>query len=79
MKKQLLLWGGASSLILLASAVVSISMGAASLPLSQVWLILLHQLPGMSDLVAVTWPDSSEQIVMKVRFPRVILAILVGA
>ncbi|MGZ0050081.1 FecCD family ABC transporter permease [Brevibacillus gelatini] len=79
MKKQWLLWGGAGSLVLLVSVVVSISLGAASLPLSQVWLILLHQLPGMSEWIPVTWPESSEQIVMKVRFPRVVLAILIGA
>ncbi|MGG4416099.1 FecCD family ABC transporter permease [Brevibacillus agri] len=79
MKKQWLIWGGASSLVLLVSVVVSISMGAASLSLSQVWLILLHQLPGMSEWIPATWPESSEQIVMKVRFPRVVLAILIGA
>jgi len=42
-------------------------------------LILMHQLPGLGDLIPVSWPESSEQIVMKIRFPRVILAVLVGA
>ncbi|GED70520.1 corrinoid ABC transporter permease [Brevibacillus reuszeri] len=64
---------------MLASMVVSISLGSAQLPLSQVWLILLHQLPGLSDVIPVSWPESFEQIVMKIRFPRVILAVLVGA
>lgn len=59
--------------------VVSISLGSAQLPLSEVWLILMHQLPGLGDLIPVSWPESSEQIVMKIRFPRVILAVLVGA
>lgn len=66
-------------LVLSASVVISISLGAANLPLSQVWLILLHQVPGFSELVPASWPQSAEQIVMKVRFPRVVLAILVGA
>ncbi|WP_312117484.1 FecCD family ABC transporter permease [Brevibacillus reuszeri] len=79
MKRRLLLWGGAGCLTLLASMVVSISLGSAQLPLSQVWLILLHQLPGLSDVIPVSWPESFEQIVMKIRFPRVILAVLVGA
>ncbi|MFS0558000.1 FecCD family ABC transporter permease [Brevibacillus sp. 179-C9.3 HS] len=79
MKKRLIVWGGVSSLVLLASVVISISMGAAHLPISQVWLILLHQIPGLSEWVTVTWPESSEQIVMKVRFPRVVLAVLIGA
>lgn len=64
---------------MLASMVVSISLGSAQLPLSEVWLILMHQLPGLGDLIPVSWPESSEQIVMKIRFPRVILAVLVGA
>jgi len=59
--------------------VVSISLGSAQLPLSEVWLILMHQLPGLGDMIPVSWPESSEQIVMKIRFPRVILAVLVGA
>ncbi|GIO10119.1 corrinoid ABC transporter permease [Brevibacillus reuszeri] len=42
-------------------------------------MILMHQLPGLGDLIPVSWPESSEQIVMKIRFPRVILAVLVGA
>lgn len=79
MKGRLLVWGGVGCLILLASVVISISLGAAKLPLSEVWLILLHHVPGLSSLVPVSWPESSEQIVMKVRFPRVVLAVLVGA
>ncbi|MFD2370981.1 FecCD family ABC transporter permease [Brevibacillus sp. GCM10020057] len=79
MKQRLVIWGAAGILLLVASIVISISLGAASLPLSQVWLILLHQVPGFSDLVPAGWPQSAEQIVMKVRFPRVVLAVLVGA
>ncbi len=66
-------------LLLLLSMVVSLSMGAAHLPISHVWLILLHNIPWVGDAVPVTWPESSEQIIMKVRFPRVMLGILVGA
>lgn len=79
MKGRLIVWGGAGFLLLLASVIISISLGAANLPLSQVWLILLHQVPGFSEMVPVSWPESAEQIVMKVRFPRVVLAVLVGA
>ena len=79
MKRRLWLWGGVACLTLLASMVVSISLGSAQLPLSEVWLVLMHQLPGLGDLIPVSWPESSEQIVMKIRFPRVILAVLVGA
>lgn len=79
MKGRLLFWSGVGGLLLLLSMVLSISMGAANLPPSQVWLILLHQIPVVGDFISVSWPESAEQIVMKVRFPRVILAVLVGA
>jgi iron complex transport system permease protein len=79
MKRKLLIWGGAGILLLLLSIVLSVSMGSASLPLSQVWRILLHQLPWVGKYVTVDWPESSEQIIMMVRLPRIMLGILVGA
>jgi iron complex transport system permease protein len=78
MKKKLLLWGGAGMLLLLLSIVISLSMGSARLPISHVWLILLHHIPFVGDWVQVQWPESSEQIIVKVRFPRIMLGILVG-
>lgn len=66
-------------MLLLFSIVVSLSLGSAQLPLAQVWRILWHQLPIIGDWVTVDWPVSSEQIIAKVRLPRVLLAILVGA
>lgn len=65
--------------LLFLSVGTSLSLGSADLPLSQVWGILLHQIPGAGMLVSADWPQSAEQIVLKVRFPRVLLAILVGA
>jgi iron complex transport system permease protein len=79
MNRKLLFWGGVGVLLLLLSIILSVSMGTAALPLSQVWRIMLHQLPGIGGLIPVDWPESSEQIIMKVRFPRVVLALLVGA
>ncbi len=54
-------------------------MGTASLPISQVWGILWHQLPFVGHWVTPDWPVSSEQIILKVRLPRILLAILIGA
>jgi len=56
-----------------------LSIGSAQLALSEVWGILVHQLPWIGERVPVVWADSSEQIILKVRLPRVLLAILVGA
>ncbi|WP_166242202.1 iron chelate uptake ABC transporter family permease subunit [Paenibacillus turpanensis] len=79
MKLRLWLWGGAGICLLLLSIVVTVSMGTASLPLREVWRILLHSVPGVDGWMIRDWADTSEQIVMKVRFPRVVLAVLVGA
>lgn len=79
MSRKLGVWGGAGLALLLLSAVVSLSLGTARLPLGHVWGILWHQLPVVGDGVRADWPVSSEQIVLKVRLPRVLLAILVGA
>lgn len=73
------MWGGVGFILLLLSIVVSVSMGAAQLPISDVWGILWRQIPAVGHLVSVDWPESSEQIILMVRLPRVILAILVGA
>lgn len=74
-----MLWGGAGFTLLLVSVVVSLSMGTARLPLTEVWGILWQQLPLVGDWVTPDWPISSEQIILKVRLPRVLLAILVGS
>jgi iron complex transport system permease protein len=79
MRRRLLIWGGGAIALLLFSIIVSLSLGSARLPLGDVWRIIVHQLPGVKSLITPDWPDAYEQIVMKVRFSRVILAVLVGA
>lgn len=78
-KKSLYLWGGLGVLLLIISMVVSLSIGSAQLSFREVWSILLKQLPIVGDYLIPSWKVSSEQIILKVRLPRVILAILVGA
>ena len=41
--------------------------------------MLLHRLPGIGDSIVPGWEASSEQILMKVRLPRILLGMLVGA
>lgn len=79
MRRKVAVWGGAGCALLLLSAVVSLSMGSAKLPLSHVWNVLIHNIPFIGDHIKVSWAESSEQIIMKVRLPRVLLALLVGA
>jgi iron complex transport system permease protein len=79
MKRKLTLYIGAALLLLFFSILVSLSLGSAHIPLMDVWRILLHKLPYMDKLMTVNWDLADEQIVLKVRFPRVVLAIAVGA
>jgi iron complex transport system permease protein len=77
--RKWLLWGGAGLLLLLLSLVVSVSIGSASLTVSSVWRILLSIIPWAGDGVTPDWPVSHEQIVLQVRLPRIVLALIVGA
>lgn len=79
MRRKVLVWGGAGSALLLFSVVISLSLGSAPLPLTEVWSILARQLPWIGEHIGLQGAaESSEQIVLKVRLPRVLLAILVG-
>ncbi len=79
MKRKLMLGGGVGVILLLLSIVVSLSIGSAQLPLSHIVGILAKHLPWIGSHIEVNWPQSSEQIINKVRIPRLLLGILVGA
>jgi len=70
----LVLAGGGA---LLLTILLAVSVGAVSVPLGTVWGILLNQtLPGA---ITPDWTPSREAIVWDIRFPRALLAALVGA
>lgn len=79
MNRKAVVWGGAGLALLLIATVVSLSLGSSKLPLSESWRILAHQLPWLGSYVKVNWSEAAEQIVLQVRLPRVLLALLVGA
>ena len=61
----------------LAAILLAVSIGAVAVPLSTVWGILAnHAVPG---LVTPDWTAGREAIVWDIRFPRALLAALVGA
>jgi iron complex transport system permease protein len=63
--------------LLLVSLSFAISLGAVSVPLGTVWSVLLNKLsPG---LIEQTWTQGREAIVWEIRFPRALLAMMVGA
>ncbi|WP_299045252.1 iron ABC transporter permease [uncultured Tateyamaria sp.] len=62
---------------LLVSLSFAISVGAVQVPLSTVWSVFLNKLsPG---LIPQTWSQGREAIVWDIRFPRALLAMMVGA
>jgi len=62
---------------LLVSLSLAISVGAVQVPLETVWGVLFNRIsPGA---VAQTWSQGREAIVWEIRFPRALLAMMVGA
>jgi iron complex transport system permease protein len=67
--------GGGGALLL--TILIAVSVGAVPVPLSTVWGVLANHLaPG---LVTPDWTQGREAIVWDIRFPRALLAALVGA
>ncbi|HUL62900.1 MAG TPA: iron chelate uptake ABC transporter family permease subunit [Methanocella sp.] len=62
-----------------AVAIVSMAMGPASVAPGEVVAILASKVPGLGGLVSPTWSRGSEDIVIAIRLPRVLLGLLVGA
>ncbi|WP_230192666.1 iron ABC transporter permease [Paenibacillus sp. CECT 9249] len=79
MKTKLLVWGGAGGLLLLLSIVVCMAIGSVQVPVRDITAIVLHRIPWVGDSIPQTWTDSAEQIMVKVRLPRIVLGMLVGA
>lgn len=78
-KRKIFLWTGITSILLVLSIIITVSIGTAQLPLAHVWGVLLKHLPFAEHWIQANWPQSTEQIIIKVRLPRVLLAVLVGA
>ena len=72
---SILLLGG--MLVLLVSLSIAVSVGAVAVPAGTVWGVLANKLsPGF---IEQTWSQGREAIVWNIRFPRAILAMMVGA
>ncbi len=64
-------------MILLLSLSLAVSIGTVPIPISTVWAILSNKVwPG---LIEQTWTQGKESIVWEIRFPRALLAIMVGS
>jgi len=65
--------------LLLVFLVLGLSIGAVSIPPSEVVGILLNHIPGLDDYLTGGLTPEHETIILTIRFPRVVLAALVGA
>ena len=65
------------SILLIISLSIGISVGAVSVQTSTVWGIILNKFS--PDLIEQSWSKGKEAIVWDIRFPRTILAIMVGS
>lgn len=71
------LFAAAGLVMLLISLSFAVSVGAVSVPAGTVWGVLLNKVsPGLIEPV---WTQGREAIVWEIRFPRALLAMLVGA
>ena len=66
-----------AAILLLASVTVAVSVGAVPVPASTVWGVVLNKLS--PDLIETTWSKGRTAIVWDIRFPRALLALMVGA
>jgi len=73
------------SLILVALSVILLfSMGAATtigpmqIPLDRALKIILHQIPLVDNLIPVQWESIEEAVIIQLRLPRVLSAVVVG-
>lgn len=67
----------ASLAAVLLSILMAVSIGAIAIPLSTVWGVVLNQF--VPDMVPATWSPGRAAIIWDIRFPRAVLAALVGA
>lgn len=68
----------AVALSLIAVVVVATAFGSVQISVRDVVAIILAQVPGLSKVINRSWSLAHEMIVLKVRLPRVLLALVVG-
>lgn len=64
---------------LIISIILAVALGPVTIPPLTVWKIILSHIPFLDNLVNSDWTNAHYNIVWKVRLPRVLLGVLVGA
>ncbi len=63
--------------LIVLALTLSVSLGSAPIPITTVWSVALHRLA--PDMIEPFWSMGRENIVLNLRFPRAVLAAIVGA
>lgn len=79
MSRKLAVYGTAGMVLLVLTVLICTGIGSVSLPIRHIAGIILHHVPWLDDRIIPDWTTAAEQIIWKVRLPRVLLAVLVGA
>lgn len=66
-------------LALLVSITIAITLGSVDIHPGTVWGIALSQLPMVGEWIRGDWTQAQQTIIWDIRFPRVLLAAIVGA
>jgi len=66
-------------ILLLVSVMLGIFIGSVAIDPGSALKMLASKIPGIKENISVTWEGSIEDILLKVRIPRVLLALIVGA
>ncbi|MBU5673139.1 iron ABC transporter permease [Paenibacillus brevis] len=67
------------SALLLASVTIAVMLGPVAIAPATVWKIVFSHLPGFSERIEEIWSPAQGHIVWDIRFPRVLLGVVVGA
>ncbi|MGE6226021.1 FecCD family ABC transporter permease [Paenibacillus chitinolyticus] len=70
---------GGLSLFLVISVTAAVMLGSVRIEPVTVWKIALSHMPGIGSLIERDWTKAQEQIIWNIRFPRVLLGLVVGA
>ncbi len=61
------------------SIALSAVIGTANISIADIIRMIGHKIPVLGDSITATWKDSSEIIFFRIRLPRILLALLIGA
>ncbi|MDP4095309.1 iron chelate uptake ABC transporter family permease subunit [Paenibacillus sp. P96] len=79
MKRKLIVYGLAGLILLILTVLICLGIGSVRLPVQHIAGILIHHLPWIGSYITPFWEGPTEQIIVNVRLPRVLLGMLTGA